>query len=112
MGLSGKTPIRGFPRSEILCSCLEHRFGLVADSEDGKTKAPEAMEHLTIQANEALFHLARTGFGPPLLLLHGWPEFWFTWERVMTRLADHFSLIAPDLRGSETARSRLGRLGR
>jgi pimeloyl-ACP methyl ester carboxylesterase len=43
--------------------------------------------------------VARTGQGPPLLLLHGWPEFWLTWEPVMTRLASRFTLIAPDLRG-------------
>ena len=57
------------------------------------------MEHLTIQANGAAFHVARTGRGRPLILLHGWPEFWLTWEPVMTRLADRFLLIAPDLRG-------------
>ena len=57
------------------------------------------MEHLTVQANGAAFHVARTGKGPPLLLLHGWPEFWLTWEPVMLRLADRFTLIAPDLRG-------------
>lgn len=57
------------------------------------------MEHLTVRANGAAFHVARTGRGKPLLLLHGWPEFWLTWEPVMTRLADRFSLIAPDLRG-------------
>ncbi len=37
--------------------------------------------------------------GRPLLLLHGWPEFWLTWEPVMTRLADRLTLFAPDLRG-------------
>jgi pimeloyl-ACP methyl ester carboxylesterase len=57
------------------------------------------IEHLTVQANGAAFHVARTGKGPPLLLLHGWPEFWLTWEPVMSRLADHYTLIAPDLRG-------------
>jgi pimeloyl-ACP methyl ester carboxylesterase len=57
------------------------------------------MEHLTIRANGAAFHVARTGTGKPLLLLHGWPEFWLTWEPVMARLADRFTLIAPDLRG-------------
>jgi pimeloyl-ACP methyl ester carboxylesterase len=57
------------------------------------------IEHLTVEANGAAFHVARTGQGKPLLLLHGWPEFWLTWEPVMTRLADRFSLIAPDLRG-------------
>ena len=57
------------------------------------------MEHLSVRANGATFHVARTGQGRPLLLLHGWPEFWLTFEPVMTRLADRFTLYAPDLRG-------------
>ncbi len=57
------------------------------------------IEHLHIRANGAVFHVARAGTGKPLLLLHGWPEFWLTWEPVMTRLAGRYSLIAPDLRG-------------
>jgi pimeloyl-ACP methyl ester carboxylesterase len=43
--------------------------------------------------------VARAGTGPALLLLHGWPEFWLTWEPVMARLADRHTLFAPDLRG-------------
>ncbi|MBR1223295.1 MULTISPECIES: alpha/beta fold hydrolase [unclassified Bradyrhizobium] len=57
------------------------------------------MEHLTVRANGAAFHVARAGKGQPLILLHGWPEFWLTWEPVMARLADRFTLYAPDLRG-------------
>jgi pimeloyl-ACP methyl ester carboxylesterase len=57
------------------------------------------VEHLTISANGAAFHVARLGAGPALLLLHGWPEFWLTWEPVMARLANRYTLIAPDLRG-------------
>lgn len=57
------------------------------------------MEHLTVRSNGAAFHVARVGQGKPLLLLHGWPEFWLTWEPVMRRLADRFTLLAPDLRG-------------
>jgi pimeloyl-ACP methyl ester carboxylesterase len=57
------------------------------------------MQHLTVQANGAAFHVVRTGKGQPLFLLHGWPEFWRSWEPVMTRLADRFTLYAPDLRG-------------
>ncbi|MBI1777670.1 MAG: alpha/beta hydrolase [Proteobacteria bacterium] len=52
-----------------------------------------------IGLNGTEFHYVRAGSGAPLLLLHGWPEFWLTWKRVMERLADHFDLIAPDLRG-------------
>ncbi|WP_050630472.1 alpha/beta fold hydrolase [Bradyrhizobium viridifuturi] len=57
------------------------------------------MDHATIRANGAAFHVVRTGRGRPLLLLHGWPEFWLTWKPVMARLADRYTLIAPDLRG-------------
>jgi pimeloyl-ACP methyl ester carboxylesterase len=57
------------------------------------------MEHLSVQAHGARLHLARAGKGPPLLLLHGWPEFWLAWEPVMVRLAGRYTLLAPDLRG-------------
>ena len=57
------------------------------------------IRHATLEANGARLHYARTGSGPPLVLLHGWPEFWLTWEPVMARLAGRFDLIAPDLRG-------------
>jgi pimeloyl-ACP methyl ester carboxylesterase len=61
------------------------------------------IRHETVRANGVALHVARAGRSaggrPPLLLLHGWPEFWRSWERVMTRLADRFELIAPDLRG-------------
>jgi pimeloyl-ACP methyl ester carboxylesterase len=52
-----------------------------------------------IRANGIDINVAETGEGPPLLLLHGWPEFWFTWSKVMKLLAGEFRLIAPDLRG-------------
>jgi len=44
-------------------------------------------------------NVARFGKGKPLLLLHGWPEFWLVWRPVMLKLGDSFELIAPDLRG-------------
>src|ERR1035441_5597363 len=59
----------------------------------------QLIQHSMIEANGTRFHVAEVGKGPPRLLLHGWPEFWLTWEPVMTRLADRFRLIAPDLRG-------------
>ena len=41
------------------------------------------IQHGEITANGVRLHYARTGQGRPLLLLHGWPEFWLTWEPVM-----------------------------
>ncbi len=58
-----------------------------------------SVRHATLTANGTTLHYARIGAGPPLVLLHGWPEFWLTWEPVMQRLASRFDLIAPDFRG-------------
>ena len=57
------------------------------------------IEHSHADANRARFHVASTGAGSVLLLLHGWPEFWLTWRPVMDRLGGRFRLVAPDLRG-------------
>ena len=57
------------------------------------------VEHRTVRVRDADFHVAVLGRGPALVLLHGWPEFWWTWEPVMRLLADRFTLVAPDLRG-------------
>ena len=44
-------------------------------------------ESLRLPANGITVHAARTGAGRPLVLLHGWPEFWLTWAPLMARLA-------------------------
>src|SRR5512132_3086807 len=44
-------------------------------------------------------HAAIGGDGPPLLLVHGWPQTWYAWRLVMPALARDFAVIAPDQRG-------------
>lgn len=54
----------------------------------------------------ARLHYARMGEeGPPLILLHGWPEFWLTWYRNMPALAERYRVFAPDIRGFGESRS-------
>jgi pimeloyl-ACP methyl ester carboxylesterase len=56
--------------------------------------------HRTVTANGTRFHIAETGDGPLVLLLHGFPEFWWTWRRQLTALAQAgFRGVAADLRG-------------
>lgn len=57
------------------------------------------MQHSTVTSAGARFHVVTAGSGPVLLLLHGWPEYWRTWDLVMQRLEGRFTLVAPDLRG-------------
>ena len=44
-------------------------------------------------------HVVTGGDGPPLLLIHGWPQTWYAWRLIMLALARHFQLIVPDQRG-------------
>ncbi len=44
-------------------------------------------------------HYVTLGSGRPVVLIHGWPQTWYEWRRLMPLLADRFFLVAPDLRG-------------
>ncbi len=56
--------------------------------------------HRVVRANGIAFHVAEVGSGPLVLLLHGFPQFWWTWRQQLTDLADAgFRAVAVDLRG-------------
>jgi pimeloyl-ACP methyl ester carboxylesterase len=44
-------------------------------------------------------HFIRKGQGTPVLLLHGWPGFWYDWRHIIGALAESADVIAPDFRG-------------
>lgn len=52
-----------------------------------------------IATSEAEIHVLTGGEGPPVLLLHGYPQTHVVWHAVAPRLREHFSLVIPDLRG-------------
>jgi haloacetate dehalogenase len=52
-----------------------------------------------VEVGEATYFVARGGSGPPLLLLHGFPETHLCWELVAPELAASHRVVAPDLRG-------------
>ena len=58
-----------------------------------------AWNHRYLDANGIRVHCVRHGEGFPLVLLHGWPEFWYTWRKNIPVLAEEFDVVAPDLRG-------------
>jgi len=57
------------------------------------------VRHRTVRAAGLDIHLAEAGDGPPLVLLHGWPQHWWAWRDLIPPLAERFRVLAPDLRG-------------
>lgn len=55
--------------------------------------------HQSVEVNGVHLHFVREGSGPALLMLHGWPGFWFDWNRNLPVLAEKFDCIALDMRG-------------
>ena len=57
------------------------------------------VEHKFVSAGGLRSHVALAGDGPPVLLLHGWPQHWYMWRDVIPVVAPHARVIAPDFRG-------------
>lgn len=60
------------------------------------------VEHIYVNAGGLRMHVATAGpeDGPPVMLLHGWPQHWWLWRNVMPALAaEGYRVYAPDLRG-------------
>ncbi|MDI1449805.1 alpha/beta hydrolase [Polyangium sp. 6x1] len=66
-----------------------------------QTRDPEPeIRHRTVDVGEVRLHIAESGSGPLVLLLHGFPEFWYAWRRILPALArEGFHVVAPDMRG-------------
>ena len=58
-----------------------------------------AFEHHTFSTNDVRLHYVTAGDGDPVVLLHGWPQTWYEWRRIMPILAAKYRVIAPDMRG-------------
>ena len=59
----------------------------------------ESWQHGYAHVNGIRLHYVTQGNGPLVILLHGFPEFWYSWRHQIPVLAQHFRVVAPDLRG-------------
>lgn len=55
--------------------------------------------HHTERLNGIRQHWVTAGEGPPVYLLHGFPQTWYAWRKQIPELARRYTVIAPDLRG-------------
>ncbi len=63
-----------------------------------------------IDTGDVRLHAVIGGDGPPLLLVHGWPETWYAWRLLMPALARDFTVIAVDQRGIGLSDKPVGRV--
>ena len=92
-----------------LATALEARFVGAQDAtpagpgrdDQASVAAPTdlAVRHHTGVANGVALHYVTAGEGDPVVLLHGWPQSWYQWRRVIPALAERYTVVAPDLRG-------------
>ena len=59
----------------------------------------EGFETADVETSGARIHLVHGGEGPPLLLLHGYPQTHVIWHKIAAQLAERFTVVACDLRG-------------
>ncbi len=73
---------------------------MVAGVDDSVVLVDGPWTHRFVHANGSRFHVAEAGTGPLVLLLHGFPEFWYAWHKVLPAVADAgYRVVAADLRG-------------
>jgi epoxide hydrolase 4 len=59
----------------------------------------ETWQHECIQTNGVNLHYVTQGEGPLMLMLHGFPEFWYSWRHQISEFAKDYKVVAVDLRG-------------
>jgi pimeloyl-ACP methyl ester carboxylesterase len=74
------------------------------------TTIQETWQHRDVITNGIRMHYVTQGEGPLIVLLHGFPEFWYSWRNQIPFLAEHgYTVVAPDLRGyNDTDKPRRG----
>ena len=57
------------------------------------------LKHDYAKLSGATLHYVTAGAGDPVVLLHGWPQTWYMWRKIIPILAEKYLVIAPDMRG-------------
>lgn len=72
------------PREEIMTPDVTHAL---------------PVSHHTAELNGIRVHYVTAGTGEPVVLVHGFPQTWYAWRKIIPALAARYAMIAPDLRG-------------
>jgi pimeloyl-ACP methyl ester carboxylesterase len=89
----------------VTLTACNHAVKQEADSKPGQEEeikpaaAPAGFKHATMVVNGVKIHYVIGGTGEPLVLIHGFGQNWFMWNRLLPEFAKHYTVIAPDLPG-------------
>ena len=93
--------LKSFQAFVICCSVVSLGFIPLATAQniiDNSEKIDYA--HSKTIVNDILLHYVTGAKGDPVVLLHGWPETWYEWRKIIPELiANNYTVIAPDMRG-------------
>ncbi|MEC8300081.1 MAG: alpha/beta hydrolase, partial [Planctomycetota bacterium] len=56
-------------------------------------------KHGYAQSGDVKIHYVTKGEGPLLVMIHGFPDYWYTWREQIPALSEHFQVVAMDQRG-------------
>jgi pimeloyl-ACP methyl ester carboxylesterase len=73
--------------------------GSVSGAPDLPARFSDTFTSRYVDTPNVRLHAVLGGEGPPLLLIHGWPQTWYAWRHLMPALAEDFEVIAVDQRG-------------
>jgi epoxide hydrolase 4 len=80
-------------RLSLMCAALSSTRLAKADD------VWDRVEHRFATHDGVKLHYAALGRGPLVVMLHGFPDFWYTWRHPMAALSDRYRIAAVDLRG-------------
>ena len=79
----------------VLAACQDHQD----PAPNLLPTAPAGFHHAFATVNGVRLHYVIGGQGELVVLLHGFPQTWYEWVRIMPQLGKRFTVITPDLRG-------------
>jgi len=65
-------------------------------------------KHGYVHVNNIRMHYVTAGKGPLMVMLHGFPEFWYSWRHQIPLMAEKFRVVAPDMRGYNQTEKPVG----
>ena len=74
----------------------------------GRDLGIEGFEYATVEAGTSTYKVGIAGDGPPVLLLHGFPQYHYCWHRVAPALRGENTVIVCDLKGCGASRATAG----